>query len=254
MRPPNPAYGSGAFRRKLHLSVRALEVAIDLEDSNHGFRLRLAHDGVTVTGVRAEPVRHPFVTCPEAVVPLRRVLGARLDAEAAELRARLVPGEQCTHLFDMAMLAHSYAGDAGLERLYEVVVDDEREGVTRARVECDGASVHDWQIRARALVAPAALAGRPMMRGFYAWASERFAGMELEAAVVLQRGYFVAQSRRMRNTPAVEFPATADDMPEGNCHSYNAAAVGRALRIEGAVRDLTHRAEALLQFEPMKVV
>lgn len=253
MRPPNPAYGSGVFRRKLRLSVHAREAAVDLEDSNHGFRLRLRHDGEAIIDLQADPIRHPFVTCPGAVMPLRRLLGVRLDMGGAELRARLVPGEQCTHLFDMAMLAHAHARDAGLERLYEVVVDDEREGVMRAQVQCDGAPVHDWQIlRGHSIIAPAAFGGRAMMRGFYAWVSESLSGMEHEAAVVLQRGYFVAQSRRMRNTPAAEFPASTDELPDGTCHSYNAAAVGRALRIEGAVRDLTHRPEALLQFEPMQ--
>lgn len=251
MRAPNPDYGSGLFRRRLRLHCGTREVAIDLEDSNHGFCLRLAHDGESVTGVRAQPVRHPFVTCPEAVVPLGRIVGTRLDADPASVRTRLVPGEQCTHLFDMAMLALSHAPEVGLERLYDVVVDDERNGVTRARVWCDGALVHDWCIRARALETPADLAGRPMMRGFFGWAAAAFDAMPLEAAVILQRGYFVAQSRRMRNSPAAEHPATADHMPEGNCHSYNAAAVGRALRIEGAVRDLTHRPDALLRFEPM---
>lgn len=251
MRAPNPAYGSGSFRRRLRLHCGVREVAIDLEDSNHGFRLRLQHDGETVTRVQAQTVRHPFVTCAEAVAPLGRIVGMRLDADPASLRARLVPGEQCTHLFDMVMLAHARARDTRLERLYEVVVDDERAGVTRARVWCDGALVHDWGIRARALETPAALYGRPMMRGFYAWAAAAFGDMPLEAAVILQRGYFVAQSRRMLNSPAAEHPATADRMPEGTCHSYNAAAVRRALRIEGAVRDLTHRPEALLRFEPM---
>lgn len=251
MRAPNPDYGSGLFRRRLRLQVEPRAVGVDLEDSNHGFRLRLTHDGEAVSGVQVQAVRHPFVTCSEAVAPLGRIVGMRLDADPAALRARLVPGEQCTHLYDLAMLAHARARDTWLERLYDVVVDDEREGVTRARVWCDGVMVHDWGIRDRALATPAALHGRPMMRGFYAWAAAAFDDMPLEAAVVLQRGYFVAQSRRMLNSPAAEHPATADRMPEGTCHSYNATVVQRALRIEGAVRDLTHRPEALLRFEPM---
>lgn len=104
MRPPNPAYGSGVFRRKLRLSVHAREAAVDLEDSNHGFRLRLRHDGEAIIDLQADPIRHPFVTCPGAVMPLRRLLGVRLDMGGAELRATR-PG-RAVH----APFRHGHAG------------------------------------------------------------------------------------------------------------------------------------------------
>lgn len=72
--PPllDPDYGQGAFRRALRLRVVAGQVLVDLEDANHAFRLRLLHDGQQVTDIEAETLRHPFVTCAEAVGPLRR--------------------------------------------------------------------------------------------------------------------------------------------------------------------------------------
>lgn len=148
----------------------------------------------------------------------------------------------------MTLLALAHAREVGLERCYEVTIGDERDGGIEALIACDGATVHAWTIRNHAVAAPEVHAGQPMMRGFYAWVARSYSGLELEAAVALQRGYFVAQSRRYRSWPAADYPARANNMPDGTCYSYNHAVVDRALRIEGTVWDLTHRRDHLLQF------
>ena len=248
MGTPNPDYGSGVFRRRLHWQAVPGCVAVALEDSNHGFRLRLRHDGRQITAVEAEPVRHPFTTCPEAVSNVQQVTGLAL-ADAAALRARLPQATNCTHLVDMALLAASHADDAGQARHYDIAVADERDGLTAARITCDGQAIHAWAIRNHAIETPAGLAGRPVMRGFYAWAAAQFSGMELEAAQLLQRGYFVAQARRSVYLPVERYPASSDGMTIGACYSYNTGAVERALRIHGSVRDYSRSAERLLQFD-----
>lgn len=257
MARPNPHYGTGTFRRRLRVSAAPGEVAVELEDCNHGFRLRLWHDGERVTTVEVEPMRIPFNTCAEAVRPLQRAVGHRLDEDEATLRSRLVPGDNCTHMHDMAILAVAHAaahrGEERTTRLYDMAVDDERGGITRARIACDGAPVHEWHIatpRAHTITAPEELAGKPVMRGFHAWASQAFDGMPREAAVALQRAYFVAQARRHSFEPVAAHPGISDGMPQGACYSYNTGAVERALRSEGTVRDFTHTPEHLLKFLP----
>lgn len=248
MGTPNPDYGSGVFRRRLHWQATPGCVAVALEDSNHGFRLRLHHDGRQIARVEAEPVRHPFTTCPEAVGNARQIEGLALTEVAAQ-RARLPQASNCTHLVDMALLAATHAEDVGQERHYDIAVDDEKEGVTVARIECDGRLVHRWTIRDHAIETPAELTGRPVMRGFYAWATAEFTALALEAAQLLQRGYFVAQARRSVYLPVERYPAASDGMPSGACYSYNTGAVERALRIRGSVRDYSPSAERLLQFD-----
>ncbi len=250
MGTPNPTYGTGVFRRRLHWRATEGRVDVELEDSNHGFRLRLRHDGSRIVGVDAEPVRYPFTTCPEAVKNAQQIVDLPL-ADAAALRERLPQPSNCTHLIDMALLAAAHAGDVGTERYYDIAVFDEsaeRDGVTQARIECDGRLVHDWAIRAHVIEQPAELAGKPAMRGFYAWAAQTFAGLPFEAAQVLQRGYFVAQARRWSYEPIEQNPACTDGMPLGACYSYNTGAVERALRIKGSVRDYSKSSERLLQF------
>lgn len=246
---PNPAYGSGVYRRRLRLRAAKGRIDVELEDSNHAFRLLLLHDGQRVLKVDAETRRHPFVTCAEAVVRLQACVGAHLHADGATLRQRLPQGANCTHLHDMALLAFAHAGEPpGFVRLYDIVVNDERDGLTEARVDCDGEPVHVWHVRNDTVAEPLGHAGKPMKRGFYAWVSQDYEDMPLEAAVALQRGYFVAQSRRVARLPYQEWPAGADNMPDGTCYSYNHDVVARALRIEGTVWDLTDKPELLLQF------
>lgn len=257
MASPNPHYGTGIFRRRLRVSTAPREVMVELEDCNHGFRLRLWHDGERVTAVEVKPLRVPFNTCAEAQRPLQRVIGHRLDEDEATLRSRLVPGENCTHMYDMAILAVTHAaanrGEARATRLYDMAVDDERAGITRASISCDGVPVHEWHIaspRSHTITAPDAHAGKPVMRGFHAWASQAFTEMPREAAVALQRAYFVAQARRHSFEPIAAHPGISDGMPQGACYSYNTGAVERALRSHGTVRDFTHTPELLLKFLP----
>lgn len=249
MGKPNPNYGAGVFRRRLRWQAQPGCVAVELEDSNHGFRLQLHHDERQITRVVAEPVRHPFTTCPEAVVNVQQITGLLLRDVAAQ-RTRLPQATNCTHLVDMALLAASHAHDAGQARHYEIAVEDEKDGLTVAHISCDEQTIHAWTIRNHTLETPTELAGKPVMRGFYQWAITQFAGMALEAAQLLQRGYFVAQARRSVSLPIEDYPASSDGMPIGACYSYNTGAVERGLRIHGSVRDYSQSGERLLQFDP----
>jgi len=250
MGKPNPDYGRGILRRRMRVRAHGLQVDVDLEDNNHAFRLRLRHDGSAVTAVEVDSVRHPFGTCPEAVRPLQLIVGHRLADGVKALRDRLSPGEHCTHMFDMAMLAVAHAGGGDEQFEYDIAVHDETDAPARAEIRRNGTLVHAWTVRARAIVTPVELAGRPMMRGFHAWASETFEGDALEAAGALQRGYFVAQARRYRFDPPEDNPATADGMAPGACYSYGAGVVERAFRSGVTVRDFTHAPDKLLRFEP----
>ncbi|MBI4985113.1 MAG: DUF2889 domain-containing protein [Rhodocyclales bacterium] len=247
----NPNYGTGVFRRRLRFSVGVGVVAVDMEDGNHAFRLRLLHDGQRVVDIAAEAIRYPYATCPETMAQLRELVGQPL-VDVALLRKLLVPRRNCTHLTDLALLAAKHAIEAGLQRQYDIAVDDEKDGITRARVECAGRLVHDWQIADYVITAPAAFAGKPMMRGFYGWAAAAFGGMEVEAAVALQRGFFVAQSRRYLVEPYEDYPANVELVMEGSCYSYSNGVMERALRNPGSIRDFTHAEHLLLKFQPMK--
>lgn len=248
MLPPNPEYGSGIFRRRVRLRVAARAVHVDLEDSVHAFRVVLRHDGQCITAIEPVYVRHPFTTCPESARFLLAFVGQSLGA-VPDLRRALARRHSCTHVTDMTALALAHVDAAGLTRLYDIAVDDERDGRTRARITCDGRTVHEWAVARHLLVEPRELVGRSVMQGFHGWASEVFTDSDLEAALLLQRGYLVAQTRRFIVTPVREHPAIGDGMPDGVCYSYSTPVVQRAERIEGYRRDFTASPDALLRFE-----
>jgi hypothetical protein len=244
----SPDYGSGVFRRRVRLENRPRQVTAELEDINHGFRLTLSHDGQRVTDIAAEPIRYPFDTCPGAVAMLKPLVGCALDSESSALRRTLPPGQNCTHLYDLALLALAHSARPARDRIYDVTVPDEIEDGALVTLNCDGVAVHEWRVRSHHLVEPPLLAGNPMQKGFYRWASEEFSGDSLEAAQVLQRGYFVAQSRRYDYMNSGGRLAKNDNMPDGACYSYNTGVVEQAVHTAGMARDFTDAADQLLKF------
>ncbi len=244
----NQGYGQGVYRRRILLQKTTSGVRAELEDVTHAFRLFLAHDGATVTEVMAEPLRYPFDTCPAAVEKLHPLIGRALDVDASSLRALLDPGQNCTHLYDLTLLAMAHAVREADSRLYDITVPDDSGGGVEIEVACDGVPVHRWTVREHQLIQPSPHAGMTLQKGFYRWACAAFADDSLEAAQVLQRGYFVAQVRRQDYMRAGGRPATADNMPDGACYSYNKGVVEKAVHTHGMARDFSTGAEQLLRF------
>lgn len=246
----NPRYGSGLYRRRIRLTRRDGHVDAALEDDCHGFRLRLEHDGCRVTAVTGEALRVPLNTCAGAFKPLQGLVGVALDAPVASIIASVPPRGNCTHLFDLSLLALAHASQVKPVRVYDVeVVDQAQEGKpARAEVFLNGESIHCWQLARMAIVEPESYAGRPVMRGFAAWANEAFAGLELEAAMVLSRGVFVACSRLFDMSEIGGQPALNHTNMLGACYSYSEGVVEHAIRNHDTVRDFSDTPEALLTF------
>lgn len=245
--PRNPDYGNGVFRRRIRLRNLADAVLAEVEDTQHAFRLRLCHDGNAVTAVHAEPLRFPLSTCAGAAAPLQGLIGFALrDAHA--LRHHLDSRSQCTHLFDLAELALAQVRDGRELCEYDVTIPDEREGRLHLMVSLNGTVLHDWITEGNTVIAPKALAGRAMMAGFYRWAAQQFSGELLRAAVILQRGFFVAQSRRFAMEKVDVAPAASNTVPLGSCFSFQTGVIDGAVRVTGSIRDFSEDTTALLKF------
>lgn len=246
----NPRYGTGLFRRRIRLTRSGQQVDAELEDDCHGFRVRLEHDGCRVTAVSGDALRVPLNTCAGALKPLQALIGIALDAQAADIVARVAPRSNCTHLYDLSLLALAHVSQAEPVRVYEIeVVDQEQDsGLARAEVFLNGESIHRWHLARMAIVEPEVHAGRPVLRGFSAWANVAFAGQELEAAMVLSRGVFVACSRMFDMSNIGGQPALNHTNMLGACYSYSQGVVEYAIRNHDTVRDFSDTPEALLTF------
>ena len=241
----NPHFGSGALRRRVRLIARTGVVQCGVEDAYHSFRLSLHHDGRRVTEIRPTFLRVPLSTCPSADVPLRGFVGLALDTPWRTLVAKENPRAHCTHLHDLAMLAMAHAQRGGT-RTYDIAVPDEHPEPVWSTVHRDGVEVLRWRTWRGKILAPTELEGRPLLRGFSAWANTTFSGDQLEAALVMHKGYFVSRARSWDVEAGAGLPIASHEMMRGACHSYSEPQMSRAIRNRGTTIDTSDPATPLL--------
>tara|TARA_R110002049_G_scaffold108853_15_gene257437 strand:- start:5092 stop:5865 length:774 start_codon:yes stop_codon:yes gene_type:complete len=248
--PGNPHYGSGLYRRRIRLVQHGSELIGELEDDCHGFRVVLQHDGLVVTGVSGSALRVPLSTCGQAIKPLQALTGTALVAPLPEIVASINPRANCTHWYDLALLALAHATQDEPVRIYDVEVVDQPPDRSPARAEVflNGESIHRWLLDGTTVVEPASFAGRPMMKGFSAWANDAFEGGAREAAFVLSKGVFVAFSRLFDMSNVGGQSALEHTNMRGACYSYSDGVVEHAVRNHDSVRDFSATPEQLLTF------
>jgi len=239
------------YRRRIQLTREGQRVLGELEDDCHGFRVTLDHDGQVVTQVSGEARRVPLTTCAGALAPLQALVGVALDASPSAILAKIRPRDNCTHWYDLALLALAHATQREPVRVYDVEVTDHPPdgGTSRAEVFLNGRSLHRWQLQGTAIAQPHAYAGRPVLNGFSAWAYAAFDGVAREAAFVLSKGIFVAHSRMFDMSNIGGTPALGHTNMLGACYSYSAGVVETAYRNYDTVRDFTATPEQLLTFK-----
>lgn len=242
----NPDFGQGVLRRRVQLIAGDGCVQAGVEDAYHSFRLMLRHDGQHVTALEPRFLRAPLSTCPSADVPLRGFIGMALDASWRQVVASQHPRQHCTHLHDLCTLAMAQALRGGARR-YDVAVPDEYPGPVWSTLHRNGELVLRWRTWKGTILEPAGLADRPLLRGFSAWANARFTGDELEAAVVMHKGYFVSRARRWNVEASAGRPVADHDMMRGACHSYSEPQMSVAIRNRGTSIDTRDAATPLLE-------
>lgn len=256
--PENPHFGSGIYRRRIRLINSRLaeprscgatsKVEAELEDTNHAFKCTLFHDQQKITDIQTQSLRIPIDSCPGAAEPIKQLIGLDLDCPQKTIIKTANPKFNCTHLYDLTLLAMSHALRDEHERLYDIDVPDETDNPTTVTVRCNADIVLQWQVRRWQLVKPEEFAGKPLYKGFIQWVSKALSGDQLEAAQLIQKGYFVAQARRYDLEVAAGDPALRDPSMYGVCYSYNSPIVETATRNANTTRDFTDTPELLLKF------
>jgi hypothetical protein len=234
----------GSYRRRVHLRAQDQSVAAALEDDFHHFTLTLNHDGVKVTSIRAEALRHPFTTCPGAVDELQRLMGAPLTPSLIALQKYANAREHCTHLFELAGLAIAHAARGLSERRYDLEVSDPIDGQRRAKLDRDGAAILDWTLAGQTVVAPEPFANRAV-RTLLPWAFSHLDSDGFEAVVLLRRALWVSGGRGALLDEAPLEPLKAQMV--GACYSFQPKVAVRAERAVGSSRDFTFAADQLLR-------
>lgn len=244
----NPDYGKGVFRRRIRLNGTDGQVCAELEDTNHGFRAKVFHDGQQVTDIQSEALRIPLSTCGGASEPLKALIGMPLDTPTKNITLAVDPRANCTHLYDLTLLAIAHCLRGNTSRQYDMEVDDQLEQEpAESRLYRNQQLVMTWQARDW-LISAGPHTGNPLFKGFAAWANEAFSGDEQEAAFALQKAYFVSQARRYKMDALAGTPANDQPQMKGVCFSYSPPNIDRAIRTANNTRDFTDCPEQLLKF------
>lgn len=200
---PEPKPFEGIFRRAIDLKAWDEGTVVGwVEDDFHHFGATLVHDGSKVVDIRAAAVRYPWTTCPAAMEPLRALIGQPLVERCADIARQIDMRAQCTHLCDLLGLLSAHAFHRRSHHRYHAAVqaiagDPARAGWLSAQLEYDGQPVLAWELHQGMIMAPAALAGRFIERGFREW-SETLAEIEAEHASVLRRAVFVSRVKTFK--------------------------------------------------------
>lgn len=253
--PRNPNYGKGIFRRRIRLSKGEGFVKGELEDSSHAFKTTLHYDQSGITDVTAEAIRYPMTTCPGAVVPLRDFIGLPLDLVAVDVARRTKPRIQCTHLFDLTVLAYSHIMRDEQQRVYDIELPDEdAEGNPRVlKVFKDGELLIEWLVSEWRIIEPESLAGNSLHTGFSKWLEKVYADDEekKEFAWLAQKGYLVSQARVFDVNKLAGTRKFVGPHMVGICHTYSEEQMKTAHHSYNSFIDFSDDAESLLQFKSL---
>lgn len=248
--PLNPTFGQGIFRRRIRLEQHEGYVSGALEDCNHGFAVKIYHDGKTITNVEGTPHRIPFSTCSGAIEPMQVLVGIEVGLTAQQLAERINPRANCTHWLDLALLAVMHIPRVEeAYRQYDITIPDELDVPTTVTVARNGETVLHWQVQDWTVLEAEPLQGKTLFKGFSAWANSLFEDADTKEAVfILQKGYFVSRARRFNTNVMAGESAAAHATMFDACFTYSEPRRSVAERTAATTYDFTDTEEQLLKF------
>ncbi len=247
-RPLNPDFGNGIFRRRLRLQGESDRVVAEVEDCNHGFRSIVYHDGEQVTRIETQAIRTPFSTCDGAMSLIQGFVGVNIHDGLKEITRGFNPKSNCTHLYDLTVLAIQHCHRGENTRQFDIAVPDEYDGPTEATITLNQNILLRWQVSQWVLQNPE-FKGVSLARGFGEWASSYYQGDERDAAFILQKGYLVSNARKFDMGKLQGTLISDYEHMLGACYTYTPGVVENAYRTMSNTRDFTHTEEQLLQFK-----
>lgn len=215
------------FRRRFRITPSPGCVVSEVEDDYHHMKVSVHHDTRVASSVEASLIRAPWTTCPGAAAKCEQTFTGTALAAFSEQRGK---ASNCTHLYDLALLAAAHALDVAV-LVYDIFVSDPVDGKRFAEIRRNGETVLSWSDSHFHIVEPAELAGMSIMNT-RSWIDSLEPGKQ-ESARLLSWGSVVAHGRVI----PIERQSDASRMPP-NCYTFQPEQAARARRI-GEVRDFS---------------
>jgi hypothetical protein len=216
-----------AFRRRFRITPGAGRVRSEVEDDFHCMAVTLSHRDGVIVSVEAEMDRAPWTTCPGAVAQVEQTFAGVALAVAA---ARGEKTENCTHLYDLAVLAAAHAADEE-PLVYDVIVADPQGGRRGIELRRNGALAMSWVEENGRFTEPQELAGLSL-RNIRPWIDALDARQQEEARL-LRWAAMIAIGRVM----PLDQQSDATQLPP-NCYTFQPDRRTHARRV-GEIRDFS---------------
>jgi len=217
----------GGYRRTIVIRPGEGRSIAALEDDYHAMAVTLRHDGTTICGLDAEMARVPWTPCPGASAVIERTfVGVGLDGAVKRGDKRA----NCTHLYDLVLLAAAHAHD-GRDTAYTIAVSDPRDGEVHAQIRKDGAPLLTFVHTRDLLSWPVAVAGRTLFE-LRDWIAALPDPALQEAARLLQWATIIAHGRLLTMEQHADISGTPT-----SCYTFQPERRGAAVRHIETIRD-----------------
>lgn len=231
----DPVDSMPGFRRRFRVTPTTGSVRAEVEDDYHRMALTLDHDGNVATRIHADLLRAPWTTCPGAPAQAEQTF---IGVPLADFSKRGGKKSNCTHLYDLALMAAEHALDREV-LVYDILVSDPMGGRREALLRRNGIKLLGWTEQDGKIIEPAELSGQTVWT-LNPWIESLPTPVQ-EAARILRWGAVLAHGRMI----PIEKQSDASRMPP-NCYTFQPDRAAVAKRIVD-IRDFSDGARELLQ-------
>jgi hypothetical protein len=234
------------FFRRIIFEVTETECHVAMEDEHHYFVLRLGHDGQRLTSVDSTSRRTPWTICPQAAARLQEFVGQPLRQRIAVNLQEIDSKQQCTHQYDLLMLALVQAATPG-HREYVCKVVGAMHEYRHAELWLNDEKLLDWRLRGTSIHSKDEF-DQQDLRSIMPWAEQNLSDQLLEALFVQRRAVMVAASKGI-NLDLIKNAGEAMVARAGACFVFQPERADQAIRIIGNTRqDVTGPQDLLADF------
>ncbi|MFA5678285.1 MAG: DUF2889 domain-containing protein [Pseudomonas sp.] len=221
------------FFRRVRFDVTETECHVAMEDEHHYFVLHLGHDGERITSVNSTSRRTPWTICPQAAARLQEFVGQPLRSRIAINLPDIDSKQQCTHQYDLLMVALAQAMHPGRREYVAKVVGAMHE-YRHAQLWLNDETLLDWRLRDTAIHSSDEF-DQQDLRSIMPWAEEALSDQKLEALFVQRRAVMVAASKGI-NLDLIQNAGQLMTVRGGGCFVFQPERADQAVRIVGNTR------------------
>jgi len=217
------------FRRRIVVRPAPDWVRAQLEDDYHCLQVTIRHANGVAVAIEPLWARWPWSTCPGAVGELVKTF---TGVALADFARRGEKSSNCTHHYDLAVLAAAHAHD-NRPLIYDILVADPvDDGRHEAELRQNGSTVMHWALEGARIVEPEDIAGTDLfnMNLLIATLDDE----RKEAARLLRWGTMMAHGRAMTRGALSD----STRMPLGRCYTFQPHRIADARHV-GEIRDFS---------------